>query len=224
VRFEATPYCQPEDTPDFGSPHSYARPSIPEEALSLPGAAAIAVGVVSWQPLAQASTIVANTETGQPLTRADCGRAGLAWDDNGHVCGNAATAETKSEAHWQRQYCAGMEIEKKLITGGRIDCFNDEFAIEVDWANKWAESVGQSLYYAGATNRKPGIILLSEQSEGPVEGLCRSYVYRLEYALKYVNAHVYVWTCAIDRDRKLDDCFRPKIQPTIEPAPAIATP
>ena len=23
---------------------------------------------------------------GQPLTRADCGQAGLAWDDNGNVC------------------------------------------------------------------------------------------------------------------------------------------
>jgi Crp-like helix-turn-helix domain len=65
----------------------------------------------------------------------------------------------------------------------------------------WAEAVGQSLYYAAATNRKPGIILLCEQSEGPVEGLCRSYVYRLEYALKFVNTHVYVWTCAIDKDQ-----------------------
>ena len=29
------------------------------------------------------------------------------------------------------------------------------------------------------------MILLCEESEGPVEGLCRSYVYRLEYALKF---------------------------------------
>ena len=187
-------------------------------ALTRSGAAALAAAVVCWQPLAQASTVVANTETGQPLTRADCGRAGLTWDDNANVCDDAATAETKKEAYWQRQYCAGMEIEKKLITGGRVDCFNEEYAIEVDWAHKWAEAVGQSLYYAAATNRKPGIILLCEESEGPVEGLCRSYVYRLEHALKFVNAHVYVWTCAIDKDRTLDDCFRPEIQPTSEQA------
>ena len=117
-----------------------------------------------------------------------------------------------------------MEIEKKLTTGGRIDCFNDKFAIEVDWAKKWAEAVGQSLYYARATNRKPGIILLCEQSEGPVEGLCRSYVYRLEYALAFVNTHVEVWTCAIDKDLKLNDCFRPKIQPIETPNPPVTAP
>ena len=115
-----------------------------------------------------------------------------------------------------------MEIEKTLITGGPIDCFNDKFAIEVDWANKWAEAVGQSLYYADATDRKPAIILLCTDSEGPVEGLCRGYVYRLEYALAFVNTHVEVWTCAIDKDVTLNDCFRPAIQPTTVPSPQVA--
>jgi hypothetical protein len=63
-----------------------------------------------------------------------------------------------------------MELEKHLPSGGRVDCLAAEYAIEVDWANHWAEALGQSLYYAGATNRKPGIILLCGQSEGPVEG------------------------------------------------------
>jgi hypothetical protein len=122
-----------------------------------------------------------------------------------------------NEREWERVYCEGMELEKHLPSGGYVDCLSADYAIEVEWARHWAEAVGQSLYYAGATNRKPGIILLCEQSEGPVEGLCRSYVYRLEYALKFVNAHVYVWTCAIDKDRKLDDCFRPEIQWTETP-------
>ena len=116
------------------------------------------------------------------------------------------------EADWQRVYCAGMELEHELPSGGRIDCFNADYAIEVEWAQHWAEAVGQSLYYASATNRKPGIILLWEQSEGPVGGSRRSYVYRLEYAPRFVKPHVYVWTCAIDKDRTLDDCFRPAIQ------------
>jgi hypothetical protein len=124
-----------------------------------------------------------------------------------------AISEAHNEHIWQRRYCAGMELGWHLPSGGYVDCLSAEYAIEVDWAPKWAEAVGQSLYYAGATGRKPGIILLCERSEGPVEGLCRSYVYRLEDALKFVNAHVYVWTCAIDKDLKLDDCFRPEIQP-----------
>jgi hypothetical protein len=136
----------------------------------------------------------------------------------------ASEAQRKNEDSWQQRYCVGMELEKHLPSGGRVDCLSPEYAIEVDWAKHWAEALGQSLYYAGATNRKPGIILLCEQSEGPVEGLCRSYVYRLEYALKFVNDHVYVWTCAIDKDRTLDDCFRPEIQTTTKPNTQATTP
>ena len=121
-------------------------------------------------------------------------------------------SEARDESFWQQRYCTGMILEKHLPSGGYVDCLSDEFAIEVDWSSHWAESVGQSLYYAAATNRKPGIILLCERSEGPIEGLCRSYIYRLEYALKFVNTHIEIWTCAIDKDRKLDECFRPQIQ------------
>ena len=122
------------------------------------------------------------------------------------LVGMHTNASKAQESIYQRRYCEGMELEKHLPSGGRVDCLSPEYAIEVEWAQHWAEAVGQSLYYAGATNRKPGIILLCEQSEGPVEGLCRSFVYgrRLEYALKFVNAHVYVWTCAIDKDRTLN--------------------
>jgi hypothetical protein len=123
------------------------------------------------------------------------------------------SSQAQNEAFWQSHYCVGMQLEKHLPSGGYVDCLDDEYAIEVEWAEHWAEAVGQSLYYAAATNRKPGIILLCRESEGPVEGLCRSYVYRLEYALKLVSTHIDVWTCAIGKDLKLDDCFRPEIQP-----------
>jgi hypothetical protein len=48
----------------------------------------------------------------------------------------------------------------------RVDILTKEYAYEVDWASKWAESIGQSLYYAELTGRKPGIILLSKKTEG----------------------------------------------------------
>ncbi len=47
----------------------------------------------------------------------------------------------------------------------RVDILTDNYAYEVDWAPKWAESIGQSLYYAELTDKKPGIILLSKRSE-----------------------------------------------------------
>ena len=126
---------------------------------------------------------------------------------------SSGTSQAANERYWQSRYCEGMELEKHLPSGGYVDCLSPEYAIEVEWSEHWAEAVGQSLYYASATGRKPGIILLCRESEGPVEGLCRSYVYRLEYALKFVEPHVRVWTCAIDKDVTLEDCFRPDIQP-----------
>jgi hypothetical protein len=38
--------------------------------------------------------------------------------------------------------------------------------VEFDWAEKWAEAVGQSLHYARMTGKRPGIVLiLREESE-----------------------------------------------------------
>ena len=48
--------------------------------------AAITVAMVSWQFSAHATTIGAASEEAQPLTRADCDQARLAWDDNRNVC------------------------------------------------------------------------------------------------------------------------------------------
>ena len=42
----------------------------------------------------------------------------------------------------------------------RVDCLTNEYAIEVDFAKKWAESIGQSLYYAKMTNKKPAVGLI----------------------------------------------------------------
>lgn len=42
----------------------------------------------------------------------------------------------------------------------RIDCLLPEYAVEIDFANKWAESIGQALYYAIKTNRKPAIAVI----------------------------------------------------------------
>ena len=123
-----------------------------------------------------------------------------------------AAPNARNEDFWQHRYCEGMKIEEHLPSGGRVDCLSTEFAIEMDWVDHWAEAVGQSLYYAGATGRKPAIILICPSSEVHVEGLCRSDIYRLEYALKFVNAPIELWECFPDTDAKLDDCTRPQIQ------------
>ena len=44
--------------------------------------------------------------------------------------------------------------------GTRCDILTDTHAIEVDFADKWAEAIGQSLNYAMQTGKKAGILLV----------------------------------------------------------------
>jgi len=44
----------------------------------------------------------------------------------------------------------------------RVDCLTSTYAIEVDFASKWAESVGQSLHYGLMTDKKSGVLLIME--------------------------------------------------------------
>ena len=52
------------------------------------------------------------------------------------------TSVAHDERQWQSQYCEGMKLEKHLPSGGQVDCLSPEYAIEVEWAKKWAEAVG----------------------------------------------------------------------------------
>lgn len=51
------------------------------------------------------------------------------------------------------------------VKGGRIDLLTNEFAFEIEWANNWKESIGQSMWYALNSNKKPAIILLLKKKE-----------------------------------------------------------
>ena len=71
------------------------------------------------------------------------------------------------------EYNAKLEV--RLWDGTRVDLLNDEYAIEADWPQKWAEAIGQSLYYAELTGKKPGIILLVKDFKAE-----RRYIYRCQ--------------------------------------------
>jgi hypothetical protein len=53
------------------------------------------------------------------------------------------------------------EIEYKLSDGTRVDILTDDYAIEVDFARKFYEAMGQAAHYAIRTNRKPAIWLIA---------------------------------------------------------------
>jgi len=51
-------------------------------------------------------------------------------------------------------------MEYKLIDNRRVDCLTSTHAIEVDFAYKWFEAVGQSLHYAKMTGKRAGVYLI----------------------------------------------------------------
>ena len=54
------------------------------------------------------------------------------------------------------------QTEVVLPDGTRCDIVTETHAIEVDFADKWAEAIGQSLNYSFQLNKKAGILLILE--------------------------------------------------------------
>lgn len=66
------------------------------------------------------------------------------------------------ESSYQHAYCSahnGIE-EYELPDKTKIDCLTDTYAIEFDFANKWAESIGQCLHYGLLSGKKPKVVLI----------------------------------------------------------------
>lgn len=74
----------------------------------------------------------------------------------------------KGELEYCREIAAemtGATLEYHTPDGSRVDILTAEVAFEVDYAPKYAEGIGQSLFYGLATNRRPGLILLIKDFE-----------------------------------------------------------
>ena len=92
------------------------------------------------------------------------------------------------ESHYQNNWCKG-QIEYVLPDRSRVDCLTDTHAIEIDFADKWAESIGQALYYASETGRKPGVALISEN---PAKDM--KYIERWHGAARGLNIKLWIIT------------------------------
>jgi hypothetical protein len=70
----------------------------------------------------------------------------------------AYQGEVQECAKLARKYRAKTEV--RLEDGTRCDLVNDTYAIECEYPDKWAEAIGQSLYYGIQLNKKPAILFL----------------------------------------------------------------
>ncbi len=97
------------------------------------------------------------------------------------------------------QSLIGGELEY-YANGGYVDLLTDEYAIEIERASEWQESIGQCLWYALNTNKKPAIILLIEDSAD------YKYYIRLNSVIEYAGIadKITVWQFPKDFQQLID--------------------
>lgn len=95
----------------------------------------------------------------------------------------------QNERWYQERWCEANHgvCEYRLPDGTRVDCVTDSHAIEFDFAAKWAEAIGQALYYSAQTGLQPGIVVIIETADD------HRYIERLEYAIASHNLNIDVW-------------------------------
>ena len=79
------------------------------------------------------------------------------------------------EAVYQKKWCMVHQgiPEYKLPDATRVDCLTTDLAVEFDFADKWAECVGQAIYYGKMTNRQGACVLIMENGEKDIKYLKR---------------------------------------------------
>jgi len=61
---------------------------------------------------------------------------------------------------WCEQYNGQTEV--RLDDRTKVDCVTENYAVEFDFATKWAECLGQALHYANLTGKRGACVLIIE--------------------------------------------------------------
>ena len=71
------------------------------------------------------------------------------------------------ESYYVNQWCTSDFGRKEAILWDltRVDCLAKDYAVEFDFAKKWAESIGQALYYSKMTGKKPAVAIIIKNPE-----------------------------------------------------------
>jgi hypothetical protein len=99
-------------------------------------------------------------------------------------------AEKKlNEAHYRDAWAKanGGKVEVRMPDDTRCDVVTKTHAIEVEWAYKWYEGLGQSLWYSFQTNKKAGIVMILRNEKD------RKYLIRLRSLIAGKKLKIDVW-------------------------------
>ena len=77
---------------------------------------------------------------------------------------SAPAEQLHSEKYYQMRWCFSHGGMVGIMLGDktRCDCVTESHAIEIEFADKWADAIGQSLYYSLQTGKIAGIVLILE--------------------------------------------------------------
>lgn len=102
------------------------------------------------------------------------------------LCSNLTWAF--SEEYYQAQFCQAHHgiMEYRLSDGTRVDCFTDEYAVEVEFAPKWYQAIGQALHYGRMTGKKPAIYLILRSPKD------KRYLTRLKAVIQYYKLPIFI--------------------------------
>lgn len=79
----------------------------------------------------------------------------------GLLIGIYTPAESQNDASYVREVARLLNGQTEVrMYGGRADVVTEEYAIEVEYAHLWKQSIGQSLWYGIQLNKKAGIVLI----------------------------------------------------------------
>jgi len=92
------------------------------------------------------------------------------------------------EKWYQSQWCATRgQAEFVLPDKTRCDCLTPSHAVEFDFGEKWAEAIGQSLYYSLQTGKRAGVVLILEKEKD------RRYWLRLNSTIMHFGLPIDTW-------------------------------
>jgi len=84
------------------------------------------------------------------------------------------------ERDYQTTWCnANQGQPHRLANGTQVDCLTATHAIEVEYAPKFYEGIGQSLFYAMHTGKRAGILLIVDLPKD------QRYLNRLNETIKH---------------------------------------
>ena len=96
----------------------------------------------------------------------------------------------QTESYYVDNWCSADFGRKEVVLWDmtRVDCLSKDYAIEFDFAKKWAESIGQSLYYSKMTGKKPAVVLILTS---PTDYRYVKRIERLDHGIKIFLVKAY---------------------------------